>query len=125
MFETIGTLFTIGFWAVAIFLFVFGVIICIGNLVKGTVLEQIMAIIAVILGIFTFFLMYDWSGSIAWCLLTSGLVFGFVAGIFSDKGKEIQPRGNKYGLSDAFLDAYVEEKVIEEAVTNAIRKSKE
>lgn len=92
MFEAIGTLFTIGFWAVSIFLFVSGIIICIGNLVKGTVLEQIMAGIAVILGIFTLFLMYDWSGSIVWCLLASGLVFGFVAGMFSDKGEQTQPR---------------------------------
>lgn len=41
-------------------------------------------------------------------------------------GEESTPqRERKYGISEAFLDAYIEEKVIEEAVTNAIRKSKE
>ena len=122
MFETIGTLFTIGFWVVAIFLFLGGIFICIGNLLQGTGLEKCMASIALILGIVTFFWMYDWARSIAWCLLTSGLVFGFVAGLFSDSGERNPSSEEKYDFGDAYLDAYAEYQLQKQATKDAIKE---
>lgn len=121
MFETIGTLFTIGFWVVAIFLFLGGIFLCVGNLIHGNGLEKIMAGIALILGVVTFFLMYDWAGSVAWCLLTSGLVFGFVAGLFSDKGEKPQTE-EKYGFPEAYLDSYCEYQLTKQATKDAIKE---
>ena len=124
MFETIGTLFTIAFWAAAIFLFLGGIILCIGNLISGDGWDKFVSCIAAILGVIVFIRVYVWLESIAFCLLASGLVLGLVR--VPKPGEESTPqRERKYGISEAFLDAYIEEKVIEEAVTNAIRKSKE
>lgn len=122
MFDTIGTLFSIGFWVVAIFLFLGGIVMCIGNLIQGNGWEKSMAFIALILGVVTFFLMYNWAGSIAWCLLTSGLVFGFVAGLFSDKVETTPSREPKYDLGDAYLDAYAEYQLQKQATKDAIKE---
>ena len=125
MFETIGTLFAIGFWVFAIFLFLCGIIFCIANLITGSGWQKFMAGIAVTLGIITFFYTYNWSGSIAWCLLTTGLVLGFVSGAFSGTNEKAPPKEKKYGFTDAYLDTYCEYQLTKQAVKDAIRESKD
>lgn len=125
MFETIEVLFTIGFWVVAVFLFLGGLVLCIGNLIGGNGLEKIMAGLAVILGIVTFFWMYDWSESVAWCLLATGLELGFVAGMFSDNGKTTQAPEKEDGFLVTLADDIIKRKNLEETIANGIRKSRE
>lgn len=125
MFETIGKLFTIAFWVLAIFEFLGGIILCIGNIISGNGWAKFVSIIAGIIGVYVFFRMYAWTESIAWCLLATGIVLVFVRVPKPGEEKRTPQRGENYGIGQAFVDAYVEEKVIEEAVTNAIRKSRE
>ena len=125
MFETIGNLFAICLWAAAIFGFLGGVIACIINIVRGNGWARFVSIMAAIIGTFVFFRMYAWCGSILWCLLVTGIVLAFVRVPEPGEAKSTPQSGSGYGIGQAFLDAYVEENVIEEAVTNALRKSKE
>lgn len=122
MFETIGTLFSIGFWAAAIILFLFGVILCIDNLVNGNGWKKFLAVISVAVGIFTFIRMYAWSGSIAWGLLTTGIVLGFVTGNFFSTGEPNLPKKEKYGFGKAYLDVYCEYELQKQAYKDAMRE---
>lgn len=127
MFETIGTLFTIAVWAIAIFLFAGGIIICIANIISGDGLEKVLAVIALILGAYTFFRVYEWLDSIVWCLLATGLVTGLVSGAFS--GHEEHPSGSKEpGLIDTFtgglVEGYTQYEITKQAVKDANRESK-
>lgn len=128
MFKLIGTLFVIGVWIVAIILFLAGIVICIENIKSDSGWRKCLAVLSIFLGVVAFIWTYDWAdGSILWCLIISGLALGllqcgFVKGADTTEQETKTPR---YGFADALVDAYVEEKVIEEAVTNAIRKSKE
>lgn len=126
MFEKIGTLLVIAFWVVTIFSFVGGIIICISNIFTGGGWEKLCGIIAVILGVVAFYYMYKWFESIPWCMLISGFVLCAIGSGDSEKAPvtATAPK-QKYGVADAFLDAYIEEKVIEEAVENGIRKANE
>ncbi len=125
MFETIGTLFTIAMWAAAVFFFLSGIVVCICNFASGKGWEIFRGVVAVVLGIVVFWRMYTWLQSIVWCLLVTGIVLCIVTIDASEDTRKNVSKEKSYGIGQAFLDAYVEEKVIEEAVTNAIRKSKE
>lgn len=125
MFETIGKLFTIVFWAAAILEFLGGIILCIGNLISGNGWAKFVSIIAGIIGAYVFSRMYAWTGSIACCLLATGIVLVFVRVPKPGEEKSPPPRERGRSLAEEFTDGYVKEKIIEEAVTNAIRKSKE
>lgn len=81
MFETIGNLFTIGFWIVAIFLFVSSIIMCIAKIVSGSGWEKFWAILGAVLGVVAFFIMYDWTEHIAWCMIATGIVCGFITAL--------------------------------------------
>jgi len=124
MFEIIGILFTIGYWAITLFFFVGGIILCISNLSHGNGWRKFLTIIAIILAFFVFQYIYEWGKDIVFCMFLSGMVLMLVANAGSENHTTTQ-KEKKYGFGDAFLDAYIEEKVIEEAVSNAIRKSKE
>ena len=124
MFETIGNLFTICFWAVTLFLFLGGIITCIANFLSGDGGKIFWAVVAIILAIFVFFLVYDWLDSIAWCLLVTGMVLVFVANIGSDETESTPTRKQEYGLSDAILDTYCEYELTKAAVKDAIKESK-
>lgn len=125
MFETIEELFTIGFWAVAILLFVGGIAVCICGFTSGSAWKIITSVFALLLGIYAFVRMYEKYESIAWCLMTSGLAFSLPA-IFSPNGNESRTSTqSKKSFSEAYLEAYAEEKLIEEAVTNALRKNRD
>lgn len=127
MFETIIELFVFAFWTVAIILFLGGIIICISNLISGSGWEKTMAVIAFVLGIVTFFYMYDWSESIAWCLMATGLVLCFVGQFGSNEVQQAPPKepGLIETFAEGYLDAYAKKKLMEEAFTDALRKSKE
>lgn len=125
MFETIEELFTIGFWAVAILLFVCGIIVCICHFTSGNAWKVIISVFALLLGIYAFVRMYEKYESIAWCLMTAGLAFSLPA-IFSSEGNGGRTTTqSKKSFGEAYLDAYAEEKLIEEAVTNALRKNRD
>lgn len=121
MFETIGTLITIVFWAIAIFLFGGGIIICGVNLFKGNGWQRFWAIVAIILGIIAFTKLYAWLDSIVLCLILTGIVLCMV-GTFADKQENTPQKEKKYGFSDALVDAYVEQETIKEATKKAIRE---
>jgi len=125
MFEIIGTLFTIAFWAAAIFLFLVGIILCIRNLINGNAWKKFMAVVAIILGVFTFFRVYAWIESIVFCLLATGIVLGLVADFGSGELESAPSRASKYDLGDALLEAYAEKQLMKEAVKEAIRESKD
>lgn len=128
MFETIGTLFTIAFWAAAILLFLFGIIACIGHLIDGNWWQRIMAVIAAILGVIVFIKMYTWCGSIAWCLLASGFVLMAVSMFGTDDGQRVSqpsPSPPQPGFITTLTDDYLQRKADEETIANAIRKAEE
>ena len=125
MFEAIGILFTIIIWAVAIFLVGGGLLFCIDNLIHGSVGRKFLTLIGIISGIFAFSRIYAWCESLVWSLILSSIVLTYIEEAGSGRLKDAPQKEKKYGFSDALVDAYVEEKVIEEAVENAIRKSKE
>ena len=124
MFETIGTLLTIAFWAVTIFLLVGGVILIIDKLRNGNGWDKVQVVIAIIAGFFTFSKVYTWLDSIPWALLFTGCVLGLVLGDSSDKEKSYRRREKEYGLSDAIIDTYCEYNLTKAAVKDAIRESK-
>ena len=121
MFETIGTLFTIAVWAVAIFLFGGGIIICIGNLIDGSGGEKFMAFIAIILGIVVFVYVYDWCESIVWSMLASGGVAGLIGNSLSNQAPAPQPNPGP-DLGTALIDEMVQYQRDKEVVKNAIRE---
>lgn len=122
MFETIGTVITIIFWAVAIFLFGGGLILCGVNLFKGNSWQKFWAIVAIILGVIAFTKLYAWLDSIVWCLILTGIVLGVVGNLGSNEPQNAPQKEKKYGLGDALVDAYVEQQVIKEATKEAIRE---
>ena len=124
MFEMIGELFAIGFWAAAILMFFLGFFLCVGNIINGNGLEKAMGGIAIFLGILTFFYMYDWSESIAWCLLTTGLVLGFVGGLFSKTGERVKPEPKEPDFIDTYLKVYGEYTVTKQAMKDAINETR-
>ncbi len=126
MFETIGKLFTIAFWAFAIVMFLSGILLCIMNIFSQNGWKKFVSVLAAIIGVYVFYRMYVWTESIAWCLLGTGIVLGIIRVPEPGENKNSPPqKEEKYGLGKAIIDTYCEEKLIEEAVSNAIRKSKE
>lgn len=126
MFETIGKLFTIAFWGYAIFIFLCGAFMCVVNIFSSNGWKKFVSILAAIIGIYVFYRMYIWSGSIGWCLFVTGIVLFIIRvpepGEAAASTTQKEP---KYGLEQALVDTICEEMLIEEAVTNAIRKSKD
>ena len=120
--ETIGNLFAIGFWIVSIAAFVVGIIACIYKLIKGSIGAKCLAVIGAILGVVAFAKMYDWTEHIAWCMFLSGFVVCLFTGVLTNGEEEAPTKKKKYGLSDALVDAYVEQEVIKEATKKAIRE---
>lgn len=125
MFETIGTLFTIVIWAIAIFLFLGGIFICIGNLKDGTGGEKALAVIAIILGVIAFVCMYAWFESIVWCMAASGLVLCMVGNAFSDEGRKTSSApGPKSNLAGEIIDEVIKYERDVAVVEEGIRRSK-
>ncbi len=125
MFENIELIITIVVWVFAVFIFLGAIMCCIDNFISRDGWRIFRGILAVILGVTVFCKVYGWLESIPFCMMFGGGVAYFISGA-GEKSAQEKPRTEKqYGLGQAFLDAYIEEKVIEEAVTNAIRKSKD
>lgn len=123
MFETIETLLTIAIWAVAILMFVGGILCCIGNLINGRIWRKILSAIAIGLGIYVFSFLYSRLSSIVWCLLASGMVLTLVSEAGSDRWQNTPQK--KRGFIDAFVDTYCEYELTKAAVKDAIKESKE
>lgn len=124
MFETIGNLFTIAIWAVAIFLFGGGLFLCGMHLFTGNGWEKLWSVVAIILGVIVFTRLYAWLDSVVWCLMLTGIVLGVVGNLGS---KETEPpqKEKKYDLTDAILDTACEYELTKAAVKDAIRESKD
>lgn len=123
MFETIGTLFTVGIWVVAIIMVVVGIWLCIDKIIKGDGLDKFISIIFLIAGVITFFVVQKWLGSIVWSLLAAGTVLSFVV------KKETNPPAPKdpgviETFTDAYLEGYAQQKIMEEAVEKGIRNAR-
>lgn len=123
MFDTLITLITIAIWAVAIFLFVGGIILCVGDLISGNGWKKLKAAIAILLGIYVFYKMYIWLDSMVWCFLGAGFVLGLISEIGS--GEQAPQKEKKYGFGDAYLDAYCEYELQKQATKDAIRELEE
>lgn len=120
MFDTLITLLTIAIWAVAIFLFIGGIILCIIELTSGSGWGKLKAVVAVALAIFAFYKMHIWFDSIVWCFLGAGFALCLVTLIGT--GEQAPPKEKKYGLGDAFLDTYCEYELQKKATKDAIRE---
>lgn len=125
MFETIGTLFTIVFWAIAIFLVGGGLLFCIDNLINGSGGRKLLTVIAIFLGIVAFIRIYAWCGSLVWSLILSGMVLAFVAEAGSGRLKDAPQKKKEPGIISTVTNEILEKKALEETIENAIRKSKE
>jgi len=124
MFETIGTLFTIAIWAIAIFLFGGGIFICIGNLISGDGWEKFWAVIALVLGAISFVFLYNWLESVVWCLILSGGVLGLGNAGSTTGSPNVESRTQKEpGIIETITDEYLEKKALEETIENAINKA--
>lgn len=121
MFETIGNLFTAGFWIVAIFLFVGSIIMCIVRLASGSGWEKFWAILGAVLGVIAFFKMYDWTGHIAWCMMATGIVCGFITALPDPEPpqKEKEP-----GLLGQIANQIIEDEHDITKMEEAIRRSR-
>lgn len=121
MFETIGNLFTTGFWIVAIFLFVGSIIMCIARLVSGSGWEKFWAILGAVLGVVAFIKMYDWTEHIAWCMMATGIVCGFITALPDPEPpqKEKEP-----GLLGQIANQIIEDEHDIAKMEEAIRRSR-
>lgn len=112
-------------WAIVIVIFGGGVFICGMNLFSGTGGEKVRSIIAIILGIITFSVVYGWFESIGWCLFFSGLVVGLVS--LGDKVEPARTRepGPIGRFAEGYVEGYIQKEITKEAVKEAIRESKD
>ena len=109
-------------WAIVIVIFGGGVFLCGVNLFSGTGGEKVQSVIAIILGIITFSVVYGWFESIGWCLFFSGLVVGLVS--LGDKGEPAGGRSSNPGptFTEALVDTYCEYELQKQATKDAIRE---
>lgn len=112
-------------WAIVIVIFGGGVFICGMNLISGTGGEKVQSVIAIILGIITFSVVYGWFESIGWCLFFSGLVVGLVS--LGDKGEPAKTNepGPIGRFAEGYVEGYIQKEITKEAVKEAIRESKD
>ena len=124
MFETIGMLFTVGIWIVAILMVVVGIWLCIDKLIKGDGVDKFLSAIALIAGIITFACVSKWLSNIVWSFLATGTVLSLVV----QTKETTPPRPKEPGLveqfADVYLESYAEQKIIEEAVEKGIRNAR-
>lgn len=126
MFESIGTLITIIFWAIAIFLFGGGLFLCGMNLFKGNGWQKFWAVVAVILGVIAFVKLCDWLDSIVWCLILTGIVLGVVGNLGSNEPQSTTMKETrKPGVIETLADQYIQDQRDIAIVEEAIRRSKE
>lgn len=109
-------------WSIVIIIFGGGIFLCIANLVSGSGGEKAQSVIAIILGIITFSIVYKWFESIGWCLFFSGAVIGLVS--LGDKGEPAGGRSSKTGptFTEALVDTYCEYELQKQATKDAIRE---
>lgn len=132
MFETIGILLTIFFWAAALLGFFGGIFLCFMNLKEGSAGDKIQAAIAVILGIIAFVYVYSWFESILWCMIISGVVFcslGNPAENYDKNGKWKQPENPQPGptiieIGGALAESYAEKELMKEATREVLNEPK-
>lgn len=125
MFETIGILLTIFFWAAALLGFFGGIFLCFMNLKEGSAGDKIQAAIAVILGIIAFVYVYSWFESILWCMIISGVVFcslGNPAENYDKNGKWKQPENPQPSAGKIIIDEIIQYERDKEVVKNALRE---
>lgn len=112
-------------WAIVIIIFGGGVFLCGANLISGSEGEKARSVIAIVLGIITFFCVYSWFESIGWCLFFSGLVVGLVS--LGDKGEPAKAKkpGPIGKFAEGYVEGYIQKEITKEAVKEAIRESKD
>jgi len=110
-------------WAIVLVIFGGGVFICGKNLFSGTGGEKARSVIAIILGIITFSVVYGWFESIGWCLFFSGLVVGLVSigGEGATGGGGWKPNPGPT-FTEALVDTYCEYELQKQATKDAIRE---
>ena len=126
MFETIGTLITIVFWAIAIFLFGGGLFLCGMNLFTGNGWQKFWAVVAIILGVIAFSKLYAWLDSVVWCLILTGIVLGVIGNLGANEPQEATTKTPKEpGVIEKLADQAIKDQRDIAIVEEAIRRSKE
>ncbi len=125
MFETIGNIISVAIWISAILGCVGWVVCVIQNFTSGNGWKILKAVVSIILGAIVFKYSMNWLSSIAWAMMFGGGVgFGIAADHEESGMQERQTEEKRYGVTDAFLDAYIEQKMLDDAVEKALRNKK-
>jgi len=110
-------------WAIVIIIFGGGVFLCGMDLISGTGEEKAQSVIAIILGIIIFSVVYSWFESIGWCLFFSGIGLISVCGKGEPaKTKEPGPIGR---FAEGYIEGYIQKEITKEAVKEALREHKD
>lgn len=116
-------------WIIAIAAIVFGVICTIATFAEGGG-KIILGTVSLVIGVVVFIAVYNWLESIGLCLFASGGIMCLISTgggdqAYSSGSGGTSPATKEPGVISKVADAATEYYVIESAVEEAIRKSKE
>lgn len=112
-------------WAIAILIFVGGIVFLIGMFIDSSGWTKFMGVVAAVVGVVVFFVVYSWLDSIGVSLFATGAVLALFGGGKSVTESPTQSAERQYGVGDAVMDTLCEYELAKAAAKEAIRESKE